>query len=1027
MASILGTAGDDRLTSAATNDSIWGGASGQDTVVFSGSLSDYSVKANSDGSHTITDLRAGSPDGSDKVRSVELFEFADQTVTLATLLETARRAIVGTDAGDSLSGSIHDDIFEGGGGVDHIWGAAGEDTAVYSGSIYDYSITENENGSYIVRDLRPGSPDGVDTVRDIEKFRFSDGEVSLDSFVETSMANARNTLIDGAGDDVLRGGNGDDVFHASAGDDTIWGGMDGEDLIVYDGAAADYGVAQSGNGSYYIYDKRPGAPDGVDRVRGIDVVQFSDGAMSFADFVAAHAKDGGFNLNGTSGDDMLQGAELDDVFTPGAGLDRIWGGVGGDDTVVLSGNFDDYLVTDAGDGMITILDMRADSPDGTNVVRGVEHFAFADQTVALEDIFTGAPTVDKAIGRTLTGSAADDAFVGAHTDSLYDAHTNDLMIGNAGADHLKGGYGDDVIYGDEVDPDPIVPEYTSNPDSSLPRFSFAPGLYQTIEGQVKKLNPATGAYENLGPDHSNLNAAAMNMADGYAYAIGTDKAWKGHLLRIGSNGEIEDLGGGFPSSFAGAFGPDGMFYIRTANNKMTRIDVQTLEQEKLTFSTPNLPTVHDLVFVGDKAYGVSPLGVLVAYDMATLTATADVVDGLPVNEGAFGALWTASDGGLYVSHNKTGAIYGVSGIENGSPAASYLAPGQATGTNDGFSFGGMPLPGDLLVDGSDHLDGGAGDDALYGGQGADTLVGGLGADHLDGGVGVDVADYSRATRGVVLSLVNGGTEGEAAGDTFTDVENVIGTDFGDVISGDDNQNYLRGAGGDDAIYGLGSDDTLSGDSGADHLDGGDGFDTVTYIHDEQGVTINLTTGVGSGGDAEGDTFASIEAVHGSMTGDDVITGAGADETLRGFGGDDWLYGEGGDDLLIGGEGVDWIEGGDGADKLVGDSGNDTLIGGAGDDQLLGGAGDDVFTGGAGSDSIWGSIGQDLAIFEGNYADYTLTLVADEGKSAKAGYDHDFYYVVENTVTGDIDRVRDIETLQFDDGAYTVVDSLFHAA
>ncbi len=40
---------------------------------------------NGDGSWTLTDLRSGSPDGTDMLRDVELLHFSDQTIVLGTV------------------------------------------------------------------------------------------------------------------------------------------------------------------------------------------------------------------------------------------------------------------------------------------------------------------------------------------------------------------------------------------------------------------------------------------------------------------------------------------------------------------------------------------------------------------------------------------------------------------------------------------------------------------------------------------------------------------------------------------------------------------------------------------------------------------------------------------------------------------------------------------------------------------------------------------------------------------------------
>ena len=98
-----------------------------------------------------------------------------------------------------------------------------------------------------------------------------------------------------------------------------------------------------------------------------------------------------------------------------------------------------------------------------------------------------------------------------------------------------------------------------------------------------------------------------------------------------------------------------------------------------------------------------------------------------------------------------------------------------------------------------------------------------------------------------------------------------------------------------------------------------GTDTASYWNSTAGIMASLSYGVGAGGDAEGDTYASIENLEGSDYADALV----------GNDGNNWLGGSGGDDLL---------DGGDGDDILLGGSGNDTLKGGGGADYLDGGPG-----------------------------------------------------------------------------------------
>ncbi|MCR9140392.1 MAG: hypothetical protein NXI27_30825, partial [Alphaproteobacteria bacterium] len=86
--------------------------------------------------------------------------------------------------------------------------------------------------------------------------------------------------------------------------------------------------------------------------------------------------------------------------------------------------------------------------------------------------------------------------------------------------------------------------------------------------------------------------------------------------------------------------------------------------------------------------------------------------------------------------------------------------------------GAAPVMG---TDGNDVLSGGDGNDTLDGGAGDDILDGGAGEDVLIGGEGSDTADYSRSLSDLVVDLGNLlNNAGDAAGDSFDSIENVIG-------------------------------------------------------------------------------------------------------------------------------------------------------------------------------------------------------------------------------------------------------------
>ena len=138
--------------------------------------------------------------------------------------------------------------------------------------------------------------------------------------------------------------------------------------------------------------------------------------------------------------------------------------------------------------------------------------------------------------------------------------------------------------------------------------------------------------------------------------------------------------------------------------------------------------------------------------------------------------------------------------------------------------------GDTLVgnDNANWLSGDEGNDHLSGGAGDDSLQGGPGADVLEGGLGNDTATYwgfDTSTVGVTADLSNAANNtGDAAGDTYTSIENLSGSNFADTLKGDANANVLTGGlGGDTFVY----------------VTGG-GADTISDFNHGEGDKIDLT-------------------------------------------------------------------------------------------------------------------------------------------------------------------------------------------
>ncbi|MGH0282511.1 calcium-binding protein [Sinorhizobium meliloti] len=259
-------------------------------------------------------------------------------------------------------------------------------------------------------------------------------------------------------------------------------------------------------------------------------------------------------------------------------------------------------------------------------------------------------------------------------------------------------------------------------------------------------------------------------------------------------------------------------------------------------------------------------------------------------------------------------------VEGGSVAATKIvAAAQTYSTSDDLGVivevlkGNDTIAGGNLADilyafdGNDVINGNGGNDLLYGYAGNDTIIGGAGGDRIDGGGGNDTASYVTASGGVLASLIAPATNtGHASGDSYYNIENVIGSGYGDILVGNAAANILNGGDGND---------TLVGGAGADKLYGGNGVDTASYADAVAGVAVYLGYPTGNTNDAAGDRYSSIENVVGSNYADRLYGTDGANSLLA-RGGSDTLAGNGGDDVLYGGAGIDRLYGGAGADTFV---------------------------------------------------------------------------------------------------------------
>lgn len=123
---------------------------------------------------------------------------------------------------------------------------------------------------------------------------------------------------------------------------------------------------------------------------------------------------------------------------------------------------------------------------------------------------------------------------------------------------------------------------------------------------------------------------------------------------------------------------------------------------------------------------------------------------------------------------------------------------------------------DVLIGGPGRnvLLAGEGDDKVSGAGGEDLVDGGNGLDRLDGGPGTDYSASYESEHAVNVDLAAGtltGPDPSEDNDHLVNIEDVVGSPFDDVITGDAGSNVLRGDPGSDVISGGAGDDSLHAD------------------------------------------------------------------------------------------------------------------------------------------------------------------------------------------------------------------------
>lgn len=691
----------------------------------------------------------------------------------------------------------------------------------------------------------------------------------------------------------------------------------------------------------------------------------------------------------------------------------------------------------------------------------------------------------------ITGNGGNDTISGAAgNDTISGGNGNDTISGGDGNDRIDGGSGNDKISGDAGDD--VMSGGTGN-DTFAGGDGFDTVSYANATKYADVSFTATDS-SGIGGHYTNKPAGGLGgEASGDTFTgieafIGTQYAdWVGG----GSTAMTFNLGAGddiFDTNYALAVASDTVYGEAGNDTIWTGKGDDYLNGGDGT----------------DLLYGEDGNDTLVG------GAGADTIDGgigtdTASYEGSAAAVTVNLAAGTASGGDATGDK--LSNLENvsGSNWNDVLTGNDQNNVLAGLG-GADTLSGGK---GDDTLQGGTGDDVLIGGEGADVVDGGDGFDvadysgsatavtvdlrtgtvsggdatgdtlisieritttgfndtvyanevnqALNGGAGVDTLDLGSATAGAVINLGSAVAWRGSESYGITGFENVVGSALADDIAGDASDNLINGGDGDDQLQGGDGVDTINGGNGndrifggngADVLSGGAGVDTADYRYSAEGVTVSLATGLGSGGEAQGDTLSGFENLTGSNF-NDVLTGDDGDNRLVGLQGSDTMNGGAGNDTFDTGGGYDVINGGHGVDtvtyddswglvvvnlatgkgsgaeaaddvytgienvvgsafddRLTGDANVNRLTGGDGNDTLDGGANNDVLVGGNGADALIGGAGdRDAADYQSATAAVTVNL-ASGGTGGEAagdtysGVEYVYGSAHDDSITGD---------------------------
>lgn len=819
------------------NDTIDGGA-GDDVLV--GQLGDDTFLIDSV-SDTVAENAA---EGNDTVQVTFSYTLAISNVENVTLLGSSNINATGDSLDNILTGNSGNNTLTGGAGNDtYVIGQGGTDVLVESSgtdsvqsSASHTLATDFENLTL----LGSGNINGTGNTGN-NTIAGNSGNNTLNGISGTDMLSYANaaalvyvdmvngTASGGAGNDVLSnfdnltGSDYNDTLIGTTASNTIYGGL-GNDLIGTGGSGTG-DVMYGGGGDDYYYANNASDQHNESVGEGTDTVQAALNWTLGANVEnlvlgGSSAINGTGNtldniLTGNSGNNSLTGGDGNDTYVIGQGGTDVLvegsGGSSGTDTVqsslahTLATNFENLTLLGSGNingtGNTGNNTITGNSGNNTlNGISGTDMVSYANAAALVYvDMLNG--TASGGMGNdvlsnfdNLTGSAYNDTLIGnAAANLIYGGAGNDVIgTGSAATgDTMYGGIGDDYYYANNV-ADQHIESAGEGTDTVQASISWTVGsnVEKLILGGSSNINAVGNSLDNVLTGNSGVNIFG------------------------GGDGNDTEYGGDSADTLQGGTGDDTL-YAENGNDTLYGGDGNdTLNGGAGTDSMNGL--------LDDDLYIVDNVGDTLTENANEGTDTVESSISWTLGNNVENLILTGSS-----NINATGNT--LDNVLTGNSGVNIFAGSDGNDVEYGGGSG-------------DTLQGGVGNDTLYAEAGNDLVWGGDGNDYLDGGTGDDTMNgllnddiyIVDSTSDVVNENASEGTDTVWSTVTHTlsaNVENLYLV-TGSAVNGTGNTlaNVIRGNSSANTLSGGDGNDTIDGGYALDTLTGGNGNDTFVFTH-----------------------------------------------------------------------------------------------------------------------------------------------------------------------------------------------------